>query len=290
MKMISIAWFCLVGLLSCASALAQDNARAKPGAYERCIHAMSYDRRSSYQLCKEYLQKYPDDDSERVQSVTKWIAAYDHALEYAKRLSSFSASAGHDWFIYEPDISIEIPEVVQNEEPFKIEITYSFGSPLEASLLKKAEAVYGKQDNFISMINQDPAGWATELPADIVPLWGSRGNDNVQVADVITASAVRYYYDLSIAMREKRQFHEVFQMRTTGLKYSASIKHFETYQHAGSKFQDVYVADLNLTWSSICGGLCGIGFTRNKLVVFDSNGDVIDLFLDAQVNRGMWVS
>jgi hypothetical protein len=290
MKMISIAWFCPVALLACTSALAQEKPPAKPDAYERCIHAMSYDRRSSYQLCKEYLQKYPDDDSERVQKVGKWIVAYDHALEYAKRLSSFSTSAGHDWFIYEPDIAIEIPEVVQNEEPYKIEIAYAFNSPLEASLLKKAEAVYGKQDNFISMIRQDPAGWAADLPAEVVPLWGSRGNDNVQVLDVITASAVRYYYDLSIAMREKRKFHEVFQMQATGLKYFGSIKHFENYEHAGRKFQNVYVADLNLTWSSICGGLCGIGFTRNKIVVFDSNGDLLDLFLDAQVNRGMWVS
>jgi hypothetical protein len=290
MKPVSIASVCLAGLLSCVSAGAQDNPQPKPDAFERCVHAMSYDRRSSYQLCKEYLEKYPKDDSERVQSVTRWIAAYDHALDYAKRLSSFSASSGHDWFLYEPDISVEIPEVVQQEGPFKIEIKYSYNSPLEASLLKKAEAVYGKQDNFISMIRQDPAGWAPDLPAKVVPLWGSRGNDNVQVAQVITASSLRYYYDLSMAMREKRKFHEVFQMQTTGLKYSASIKHFENYEHAGTKFHDVYVADLNLEWSSICGGLCGIGFTRNKLVVFDNNGELLELFLDAPINRGMWVS
>ena len=35
-----------------------------------------------------------------------------------------------------------------------------------------------------------------------------------------------------------------------------------------------------LEWAFVCGGLCGMGFTRNKVVVLDSEEDVIAMYRD----------
>ena len=36
-----------------------------------------------------------------------------------------------------------------------------------------------------------------------------------------------------------------------------------------------------LAWAFVCGGLCGMGFARNKLVELDGEGNVIAMYRDA---------
>jgi hypothetical protein len=289
MKSLALVFTVVVGLAS--NAFPQDNLQARRVSYALCETNLRKDPELAYKSCKEYLAKYPDDDSGRVQMAFKWVTAYEKVLAYTKALQTISStSSNRDWLIFEPDLNIHLPQVSERDGNYKIEIARSFSNTREAEMLAKAEAVYGNQDKFISMILRDPGSWAEDLPEQAAPLWGARGNDNVLVTEVVTASAVRYYYDLSISAREHRKFRSVFQMISTGLKYTASIMHHAKYEHSGQRFDDVYVADLNLEWSSICGGLCGVGFTRNKLVVLDHNGDVLALFLDAKENRSMWVS
>jgi len=74
------------------------------------------------------------------------------------------------------------------------------------------------------------------------------------------------------------------------LQYGAAIKHFDKFAHNQATFENVYVADLNLKWSFNCGMLCGMGFTRNKLVVLDIEGNVLAMYLDSPVNSQSWVS
>jgi hypothetical protein len=281
----------IVVLVLAGTSFSQDNLQSRRDAYALCEANMRRDPKLADKLCREYLEKYPLDDYQYLQAADKFVKAYEKVQAYAKALQSMSSAATKgDWLIFEPDLKINLPQVSETEGNNKIEIARSFTNALEAGMLAKAEAVYGNQDRFIGLLLRDPLSWAEELPEQVSPLWGVRGNDNVQLVEVVTASAVRYFYDLSISSREHRAFRTVFPMVTTGLKYNASIKHYEKYEHGEKKFEDVYVADLNLEWSSICGGLCGIGFTRNKLVVLDQKGEVVALFLDANVNRAVWVS
>ena len=269
----------------------QDNLQPGREAFALCESSMRRDPKLADKLCREYLEKYPGDDYQRLQVADKFVKAYERVVAYAKALESLSsARSNRDWLIFEPDLKINLPQTSDVAGNYKVEINRSSSNALEAGLLAKAEAVYGNQDRFIGLISRDPLSWADDLPEQVAPPWGARGNDNVEVAEVITASAVRYYYDLSLSSREHRAFRAVFPMSSTGLKYTAAIKHYDKYEHSGKKFDNVYVADLNLEWSSICGGLCGIGFTRNKLVVFDNQGEVLALFLDANVNSSSWVS
>jgi len=44
---------------------------------------------------------------------------------------------------------------------------------------------------------------------------------------------------------------------------------------------------MTLVWDFQCGGLCGGGFKRNKVVVLNRHGDVSALFMDAPENGEM---
>jgi hypothetical protein len=287
----SIVLAILVGLLNFGLVLAQREPNGPPDSYTRCVNTMNSNPEVAYKSCKEYLDAYPRDDFERLRVVVKWVNAYERGLSYAKGLRSFlNTNNGQSWFIYEPDLKIDLPQVVEKTGNYKIEIVRTFADAQEEGLLRKAEAVYGPQYRLLDMFQRNPALSAADLPDQVVPLWGFSGNDNVQVTEVITTGAILYYYELSLAMRNQRPFRNVFKMISTGLKYHGSIKHFDEYEHAGGKFRNVYVADLNLEWSSMCGGLCGVGFKRNKLVVLDAKGAVLELFLDAPENRSMWES
>jgi hypothetical protein len=118
----------------------------------------------------------------------------------------------------------------------------------------------------------------------MAPIWGMRGGDDIQSTHIVTARAVRYYYDFTLAVRQNPHVPSGCDAVNTNLKYPASIKHFEHYSHNRDSFENVYVADLTLEWGFVCGGLCGMGFTRNKVVVPDGNGVVVALYLDVPVN------
>jgi hypothetical protein len=74
------------------------------------------------------------------------------------------------------------------------------------------------------------------------------------------------------------------------LKYEASIKKMDVYERAGKSFNNVYVANMTLTWGQVCGSLCGSGFTRNKIVVMSPSGEILDMFLDDPVNNTGWIA
>jgi len=105
--------------------------------------------------------------------------------------------------------------------------------------------------------------------------WGFPGNDRIELAKTVTARAVRYYYDLSVAARKEPHLSTGFTAEATSLKYEAGIKHFEHYSHGKDAFNNVYVADPTLEWAFYCGELCGMGFTRNKPIVLDRYGNVV---------------
>ena len=288
MKVISLISMFLALAIN-AQAQTADDEKAASEAYSRCV-TIQRDREATSKLCKAYLEKYTNDDYKHRQAAEKFVREYERAMAYAKALQAYALSQPGPWFIYEPDVKLELPNMKQTVGEYKIQIERQFNNAGEEAMIRKAEAVYGGQFRYIDSMRSMPESWGGSLPDEIVPLWGMVGNDNVMMTDVITASGIKYYRDLSISARERRSFRNVFQMVSTSLKYSAVVKHYDEWEHAYAKYHDIYVADLNLEWSSTCGGLCGIGFTRNKLVVFDKNGKLIEMYLDAPVNQGFWVS
>ena len=148
MKSFATAFIVVVGLASLA--FPQDNLQLRRDAYALCESNMRKDPNLAYRFCREYLEKYPGDDYERLQVADKWVKAYERVLAYTKALQSLSSSsASRDWLIFEPDLNINLPQISEKEGNYKIEIVRSSNNTFEAGMLAKAEAVYGNQDQLL---------------------------------------------------------------------------------------------------------------------------------------------
>jgi hypothetical protein len=253
---------------------------------------MRTNSQAANEVCQQYLQEYPDDDQRLVQFVRNWVIAYERVLPYVTYLQTMATpNPKRPWFIYEPDLTLVTPEVTQRDGNNPVEIVRSYGGEREAAMLKRAEAVYPSVDSMVAKVAQQPSFFAQFVPLDNEPLWWDSAHSGVRETYVITARAIRYYYNLSQDMRDNPQRRIPGWGRwKTSLKYVATLTYHDEYSRGRETFRDVYVADLNLEWSQVCGGLCGAGYKRNKVVVLDRHGDVIGMFLDAPENRGGWVS
>jgi hypothetical protein len=280
----------IAGAAAVAPLRAQDGAATKNDPYELCIAKIKNAPLEAYRPCKEYLEQTSDDDATHREYVSTWILRYERVLPYLQFLQGLTADTSAPWFVYEPDMHIQLPETSDTDGPYKIQISRSFNGSIEEDMLRKAEAVYSSPANMIADVFRSLKYWADETPEDMEPIWGALGNDNLQSTNVVTARAVRYYYDLSLAAKANPHLPTGFDAVATGLKYNGVIKHFDRYSHKENSFENVYVADLTLDWSFSCGGLCGVGFTRNKLVVLDAKGSVLAVYLDAPENSQIWMS
>jgi hypothetical protein len=280
----------IAGAAAVAPLHAQDDAATRNDPYKLCIAEIQNAPLEAYSPCKQYLEQAPHDDATHRESVGTWIERYEKALPYLQFLQGLTADTSAPWFVYGPDMDIQLPETADTDGPYKILISRSFNGSSEEQMLRKAEAVYSSPAKMIADVFSSLKYWADKAPEDMAPIWGTLGNDNIQSTNVVTSRAVRYYYDLSLAAKANPQLPTGFGAAAIGLKYNGAIKHFDRYSHNGDSYENVYVGDLTLEWSFSCGGLCGMGFTRNKLVVLDADGNVIAIYLDAPVNSQSWVS
>lgn len=298
MKLLQLSLAAVIIFNALAPSAAQDNQQGARELYRQCTSGMRTNPQGVYELCKEYLRKYPGDDRRLVEYVTTWVTAYDQMLPYMMSVRAIAPSGStQPWFIYEPDLRLEIPQVIQKEGSHTVEIARRFNGQKEDALLRKAEALYPSVDSMVAKVASGPFFFAQYAPLEPEPLWWNSAHSGIRETYVVTARAVRYYYDLSQELRRDHTFvtnfrlePTTFRMDTTSLKYIAVINHHAQYTRGQEKFRDVYVAELNLEWSQVCGGLCGAGYKRNKVVVFDVTGNVLRLYLDAPGNRGTWVN
>jgi hypothetical protein len=285
-KFISAILF--TGLAATAPLLAQDN--AERNLYVLCVANIRNAPLEAYEPCKRYLEKSHVDDVAQVEYVATWVGKYEKVLPYLHFLERLTSDKNASWFVYGPDMDIPLPQTSQTDGFHKIQISRSFSNLNEDEMLRRAEAVYSSPAKMIASVLGSLSYWEGKHLEEMAPLWGSLGNDNLLSADVVTARAVRYYYDLSLAAQANPHLATGFDAAASSMKYTAVIRHSDRYSHNGDTFDDVYVADLTLEWSFTCGGLCGMGFTRNKLVVLDVAGKVIAMYLDAPMNSESWVS
>ena len=192
------------------------------------------------------------------------------------------------WYISEQDLKIKLPNLVEKDGDHPIEIIRHSGNEQQARMLKQAEAVYPSKDKISWKLNRPSEADSGSTSQE--PLWWEGQFDNVRITHVVTAAAALYYYDMSVGLRGDPQYIKGYPMSRTSLKYMATIKYYSQYTHGERRYNEVYVALLELNWSQYCGGLCGMSFSRKKEVVLDSNGDIVGLYLDAPENYRMTVS
>lgn len=283
----------VLSILCVALVFAQSTPQNRPqhnDLYSACFDRMLRDPEHSVEICRKYLAASPKDNPDHFKQVEDWVANYDRVQPYVRFLEDLTMEPSGRWLVYQPDTTIDLPQTSQMQGRFQMEISRSFAAPTEEFLLRQAEATYPGTRAMIHGMLRNGVLCDEDFAKEKAPLWGSCGNDNIEEADVVTARAVRYYYDLTMMERQNPRLSSGFTAEHSDMKYDADIKFMSRYTHKKDSFANVYVANLTLKWGFQCGGLCGVGWTRKKVVVLDSSGNVLAMYLDAPENDETWVS
>lgn len=274
---------------------AQEDVNGKHTAYNLCVENTKKDPHKAYEYCSDYLSKYPNDDYRLRDFAGRFIIAHKKVSQYVKSVPATNfVEKTTRWAVYNPGLLAAIPTEESRHAKHLIVIKREYGTFGEEKLLAKAEALYKNPDTVEADLLKNWGYLADNyvvLP-DGEPKWWTGTVDTILGTDLVTTEAVLYYYNISQAFRKKegKLKENSFTFVSSGLQYTASIKKMDVYERAGRSFTNVYVANMTLTWSQVCGGLCGHGFTRNKIVVMSPSGEILEMFLDDPVNRSSWVS
>ena len=281
-------------LLTSGSTHAQEDVNAKRGAYNLCIQHIHKDPHKAYEYCSDYLNKYSSDKM-LIDVPEKFVTAYTKISRYVKSvpLTNFTEITPR-WAVYSPGLAATIPAEDSQDLKHPILINRQYGSPDEGKLLAKAESLYTNPEPVEREFLKE---WRYNADKSVVfpdgqPRWWAGTSDTILATELVTTEAVLYYYNISHALRNKegKLKENSFTFSSSNLKYEASIKRVAVYERAGRTFNDVYVANMTLTWSQVCGSLCGSGFTRNKIVVMSPTGEILEMFLDDPVNNSSWIA
>ncbi|HUE42972.1 MAG TPA: hypothetical protein VMP12_05375 [Candidatus Sulfotelmatobacter sp.] len=273
-----------------AVCFSQDTAARGDGSFEACAADMDKAPGDAYDSCGRFVEHSPTGDSENVRKAKDWLGVNAPKRPFVRFLKSLSSDNQARFIVYQPDMTIELPPADRETSSGKLKISRSFGNLTEEAMLRKAEAVYPAPAEMIHLLFTGWSGWPFGSSENMEPIWGVPGNDEIVLTSTVTARAVRYYYDIVLEAEKDPKMPSGFNAMGTSLDYEATIHYLDRYKHGEDSYESVYVANLDLTWGFSCGGLCGMGFTRNKVVILDRPGDVIALYLDAPVNSEFWVS
>jgi hypothetical protein len=290
-------YFFIAAILLCASGvtLAQEDVKAKHAAYFLCIENIENDPHEAYGYCSDYLKKYPNDDKRLTDFAGKFVTAYRKISQYLKSVPmNYFTEKTTGWAVYSPGMLATIPFEDSKGSKYQILIKREYGSPDEEKLLAKTESLYKNPEPVERELLKEWRYIAEPyvLLPDGEPKWWTGPVNTIQSAELVSTGAVLYYYNISQILRsnEGKLNENSFKFVSSNLKYEASIKKMELYERAGKSFSNVYVANMTMTWGEVCGSLCGYGFTRNKIVVMSSSGEILEMFLDDPVNRSSWIS
>jgi hypothetical protein len=273
-------------LLGGAKSFSQDAPTVSDPAYEACASDMEHAPQNAYDSCAQYVHDSASGNSENIQKAKDWLATHAVYRPYVRYVQSLTPDDKAKFIVYEPDMTIELPNVDEHDDFGTVKIARKFDNLTEEGLLRKAEAVYPGPSEMLRLFFVNWAGWPFGQNGPMEPFWGVpvKGEHN---ASVVTARAVRYYYDERQDYTKSPKLGPIAEVSRITLGYDGVIRHFDRFAHVGASFEDVYVADMTLVWDFQCGGLCGRGFKRNKVVVLNRHGDVISLFMDAPENGEM---
>jgi hypothetical protein len=171
---------------------------------------------------------------------------------------------------------------------FTLAIHRRYADPTEANLLAIAEATYPPRERLIDRaLSMD-----TQIGSDSsgMPLWWCDGVGVGRVPYAITAGALAYYTMLTEHFRE----HDFRETGTQNLvwadfSYTASITPRDHYYLEDRLIADVYVAEMNLSWSFDDGTFVPTS-TAHRIVVLTRDGAVIAVLGDGGTQEEMAMS
>ncbi len=271
-------------LFASGSTLSQDAPAVTELAFEACASDIDHAPQDAYDSCARYLRDSGARNSENIKKAKEWLETHAVYKPYVRYVKSLTPDDKAKFIVYEPDMTIELPQLNEQDELGTVKIARKFGNLTEEGLLRKAEAVYPGPAEMLRMFFVNWAGWHGGQSGPMEPFWGVPERTPNPDLSVVTARAVRYYYDQREDYKRAPKLGPMVAVSRVTMDYDGTIRHHDRYVHGDATFEDVYVADLTMMLDLHCGGLCGGGFKRNKVVVLDRHGDVTALFLDAPMN------
>ena len=179
-------------------------------------------------------------------------------------------------------------DVVYEDGDFTLEIHRHFEGALEQRLLHLAEAVYPTRDVLIDRA----ISRGTEIGSDSTrtSLWWCDGLGVSRVPFAITYGAVEFYRKLTLQFRSHNYWgawdHNLFW---TGFAYRATIQHRDEYYFEGQTVSDVYVAEMNLSWSFDDGTFVPVS-VAHRTVVLTPEGRVVAIEGDGGTVEDVFLS
>ena len=155
----------------------------------------------------------------------------------------------------------------------------------EAELITKAESYYPPREDVV-----DATEWSgMEVPE--TAYWYYNSFDGVLIPYCITTEAIDYYSDLIDQYNANRD--EVFFI-VAEFTYTANVEFQENYTSPNTNsdgetvepqnFESVYVVTLDLHWTDYCGPLCAMWIEKQRIVVFNESGELLEIFLDGTIS------
>ncbi len=189
-----------------------------------------------------------------------------------------------------PTESVEEVEEIERSYTKTIERTYA--NEFERALIDSAEAAYPTRDSVIADLYAMYAGlreWDEVIPE--VNYWYWFSNDGVLIPYSLTIEAISYYSNL-IDSLETGQAHQSIQKAE--FEFDASITFFENYEFKWPDdwppprdndlptylFEMVFVVQSSMKWHHQCIHECLMIINHKRTVVFDKQGNIIQIFLD----------
>ncbi|QIA06300.1 hypothetical protein [Draconibacterium halophilum] len=155
----------------------------------------------------------------------------------------------------------------------------------EAELITKGESYYPPRQDVI-----DATEWSgMEVPE--TAYWYYNHFDGVLIPYCITTDAIDYYSDLIDQYNANKD--DVFFL-TAEFTYTANVSFHDVYTSPDTNseghnvepqnFESVYVVTLDLYWMDYCGPLCAMWIEKQRIVVFDESGDLLEVFMDGTIS------
>ena len=107
------------GAVAVAPQLAQDDAVTENDPYRLCVAEIKNAPLEAYNPCKHCLEQTSHDDAARIECVRTWIARYEKILPYLQFLQGLTADKDAPWFVYGPDMGIQLPQTSDTDGPWQ---------------------------------------------------------------------------------------------------------------------------------------------------------------------------
>ena len=200
-----------------------------------------------------------------------------------------AAAPPEGYFVDSTQAVAEQPiDLVKADGDFTLAIHRHFEDALGARLLRVAEATYPPRDRLISVAIER----AFEMGSDSarIPLWWCDGLGPARVPYAITTGAIDHYARMTERFRE-HNFREAFarQLYWTDFVYKASIAPRDHWQVEGESIPDVYVAEMNLSWSYDDGTFVPVSIAH-RIVVLTRDGNVLFVEGDGETQEEVFMS